>query len=232
MVRCICTPFNSTAFYFLALKLHSILYYSLLPPHVSRLPHFLPASLFTTGGCNRWVHQLCALFNGRRNISDAVAYVCPICLTDKRRCGSSGEQIIASADTNRKMAAVDLPQTTLTRFLEERIEARLALAYSEAAEKSGISVDNVEKCPNLSLRLVSSYDKSHIVREGTYSVFYSLLCCLIVFINASSPLPLLLLATVCMLCHAESCNMLSFLSNSDNMRTTIKLRTIIPMIDQ
>jgi E1A/CREB-binding protein len=112
------------------------------------------------------VHQLCALFNGRRNISDAVAYVCPICLTEKRRCGSSGEQIIAGADTNRKMAAVDLPQTTLTKFLEERIQARLAIAYSETAEKTGVTLESVEKCPNLSLRLVSSYDKSHIVREG------------------------------------------------------------------
>ena len=70
------------------------------------------------------------------------------------------------------MAAVDLPQTTLTRFLEERIEARLALAYREAAEKSGISLENVEKCPNLSLRLVSSYDKSHIVREGTSDLLH------------------------------------------------------------
>lgn len=150
------------------------------------------------------MHQLCALFNGRRNISDAVAYVCPICLTDKRRCGSSGEQIIASADTNRKMAAVDLPQTTLTRFLEERIEARLALAYSEAAEKSGISVDNVEKCPNLSLRLVSSYDKSHIVREGTYVVFYPFLYCLLAarrFISSSSSTP-------CKFMYTLSCSVL------------------------
>lgn len=156
---------------------HFILFY-----HLLSLTQLI-ILLFITGGCNRWVHQLCALFNGRRNISDAVAYVCPICLTDKRRCGSSGEQIIASADTNRKMAAVDLPQTTLTRFLEERIEARLALAYREAAEKSGISLENVEKCPNLSLRLVSSYDKSHIVREGmsdsqdlAYFHYHFLLC--------------------------------------------------------
>lgn len=94
------------------------------------------------------------------------------------------------------MAAVDLPQTTLTRFLEERIEARLALAYSEAAEKSGISVDNVEKCPNLSLRLVSSYDKSHIVREGTYVVFYPFLYCLLAAIDASSFLLLLVILYV------------------------------------
>ena len=65
------------------------------------------------------------------------------------------------------MAAFDLPQTTLTRFLEERIQSRLAIAYSDAAEKTGVPIENVEKCPNLSLRLVSSYDKSHIVREGT-----------------------------------------------------------------
>ena len=109
---------------------------------------------------------MCALFNSRRNITDLVAYVCPVCLTEKRKNSNPGEQIIATADSNRKMAAFDLPQTTLTRFLEERIQTRLAIAYTEAAEKTGVSIENVEKCPNLSLRLVSSYDKSHIVREG------------------------------------------------------------------
>ena len=114
------------------------------------------------------MHQLCALFNSRRNLTDAVAYVCPICLTEKRKGSFQGEGIIAPL-VNRKMAAFDLPQTTLTRFLEERIQSRLAVAYSDAAEKTGVPVEKVEKCPNLSLRLVSSYDKSHIVREGEIS---------------------------------------------------------------
>jgi E1A/CREB-binding protein len=34
--------------------------------------------------------------------------------------------------------------------------------------KYNTPIESVEKCPNLSLRLVSSYDKSHIVREGVF----------------------------------------------------------------
>ena len=128
-----------------------------------------PGFLLFSGGCNRWVHQLCALFNSRRNITDQVGYVCPICLSEKRRNASPGEQVIAPVESNRKMAAFDLPQTALTRFLEERIQTRLAIAYADAAEKNSVPIESVEKCPNLSLRLVSSYDKSHIVREGTSS---------------------------------------------------------------
>ena len=109
------------------------------------------------------------------------------------------------------MAAVDLPQTTLTRFLEERIEARLALAYSEAAEKSGISVDNVEKCPNLSLRLVSSYDKSHIVREGTYCI-------------PSSP-SLLARLYQCFLFSSTSCNCVHTLSRSVLLHAVSRIGT-------
>jgi hypothetical protein len=146
------------------------------------------------GGCNRWVHQLCGMFNGRRNISDEVKYVCPICLAEKRRTCTSGEHIIAPLDNNRKMAAANLPQTTLTKFLEAKIEQRLALAYSEASEKHNIPIESVEKCPNLSLRLVSSYDKSHIVREGVFerykhkeypSEFPCRTKCLVLFHNMS-----------------------------------------------
>ena len=31
--------------------------------------------------CHAWVHQICGMFNKGRN-SDAVSYVCPMCLLD------------------------------------------------------------------------------------------------------------------------------------------------------
>ena len=34
------------------------------------------------GGCERWVHQVCALFNSRRNLDD-LSYICPNCLAEK-----------------------------------------------------------------------------------------------------------------------------------------------------
>jgi E1A/CREB-binding protein len=35
--------------------------------------------------CKRWVHQICGLFNSRRNISEEVIFVCPLCLLEKRK---------------------------------------------------------------------------------------------------------------------------------------------------
>jgi E1A/CREB-binding protein len=118
------------------------------------------------GGCKRWIHQICSLFNNRRNVSDDVSYVCPVCLQEKRR-RSPNEEIVAP--TTKKMKAADLPVSTLSDFLEKRIYKRLELAYEESAQKLGIDMDSVEKCPPLTLRQVSCIDKLQPVREGFYN---------------------------------------------------------------
>lgn len=118
------------------------------------------------GGCRRWVHQVCSLFNNRRNVSDDISYVCPLCLQEKRK-KSPNEEIVAV--TTKKMRAADLPVTTLSAFLERRIMKRLEMAYEEYAEKLGVSPSEVEKCPPLTLRQVSCLDKLQTVREGFYS---------------------------------------------------------------
>lgn len=118
------------------------------------------------GGCKRWIHQVCALFNNRRNVSDEVSYVCPICLQEKRKKNPELEIV---ATTTKKMRAVDLPKTTLTEFLEKRICKRLQMAYEEYAENMGVSINDVEKCPELVLRQVSCLDKLQPVREGVFN---------------------------------------------------------------
>jgi E1A/CREB-binding protein len=118
------------------------------------------------GGCKRWIHQVCGLFNNRRNISDDICYVCPICLQEKRRKNPELEIV---AVTTKKMRAADLPKTTLSEFLEKRIYKRLQIAYEEYAENMNVSIDNIEKCPELTLRQVSCLDKMQIVRDGVYN---------------------------------------------------------------
>jgi hypothetical protein len=118
------------------------------------------------GGCKRWVHQICSLFNNRRNVSDDVSYVCPLCLQEKRRRAPT-EEIVATS--NKKMKASDLPVTTLSEFLEKRIYKRLELAYEESAQKLNVDVSSVEKCPPLTLRQVSCVDKLQQVRDGFYN---------------------------------------------------------------
>lgn len=116
--------------------------------------------------CQRWVHQICSLFNARRNVGDEVSFVCPRCLQQERR--THPDQIIV-APTAKKMKAVDLPVTTLSDFIEKRILKRLQMAYEEMAEKLNVSTDAVEKCPTLTLRQVSCLDKIQQVREGVYN---------------------------------------------------------------
>ena len=118
------------------------------------------------GGCSRWVHQVCSLFNARRNISDEVSYVCPLCI-QKERTAHPDKLIVQP--TTKKMSAIDLPLTILSEFLEKRIYKRLNLAYKESAQRLGISENDVEKCPRLTLRQVSCLEKNHNVREGVYN---------------------------------------------------------------
>lgn len=113
--------------------------------------------------CDRWAHIVCALFNNRRNISADIEYLCPHCLQQRRLTKTDAQIMMPST---KKTQATDLPHCNLTLFIEKRIEERLERAYAETAAKLGIPVDQVEKCPQLCLRQVSSYDKSQYTREG------------------------------------------------------------------
>eukprot|EP00595_Chromulina_sp_UTEXLB2642_P000207 CAMPEP_0196761116 /NCGR_PEP_ID=MMETSP1095-20130614/243_1 /TAXON_ID=96789 ORGANISM="Chromulina nebulosa, Strain UTEXLB2642" /NCGR_SAMPLE_ID=MMETSP1095 /ASSEMBLY_ACC=CAM_ASM_000446 /LENGTH=1717 /DNA_ID=CAMNT_0042110239 /DNA_START=347 /DNA_END=5501 /DNA_ORIENTATION=- len=116
------------------------------------------------GPCQRWVHQICGLFNGRRNTGDDVHFVCPNCLMEKRRKAAPNEVIISTS--SKKMKANDLPHCNMSQFIEKRIYERLEIAYNETAQKRGIKYEEVEKCPDIFLRQVSCYDKNQHVREG------------------------------------------------------------------
>ncbi|RYG69564.1 hypothetical protein EON64_02390 [archaeon] len=123
--------------------------------------------------CQRWVHQVCSLFNSRRNVGDEVSFVCPTCLCAKRK--TDPEKVLVMP-TTKKMKASDLPVTTLSEFLEKRIFKRLQIAYEETAEKLNISLDNVDKCPPLVLRQVGhhislpSFLFSHIISSPLSSL--------------------------------------------------------------
>lgn len=108
--------------------------------------------------CHRWVHQICGLFNGRRNVSEAVAYLCPHCILSRR--AALGEHTIMT----KILTAKDLPHTKLSTFLEQRIRESLEEAYAAAAAEG----KQVERAPDLFLRQVSSVDKMHTVRSGMY----------------------------------------------------------------
>ena len=77
--------------------------------------------------CQRWVHQICGLFNTRQNTGEHTQYCCPRCLCDKRKkSGAIGSQ--------KPPGARDLPRTTLSEWLEQQICKKVVKRKRELAE--------------------------------------------------------------------------------------------------
>jgi E1A/CREB-binding protein len=103
--------------------------------------------------CERWIHQICGLFNTRQNKEHHSEYCCPLCLIEKRK----KEQ--ESIPPPKPPGAADLPRTKLSEFLENQVTKRIEVKKRKMAEekcKSGVS-SIVSLCciPRVSLTLFS-----------------------------------------------------------------------------
>lgn len=99
--------------------------------------------------CNRWVHQICALFNGRMNKGTTI-YHCPFCFMARR-----------TAREPPLLGAKDIRHTKLSRFLEDRVSKSLEDAYLRAKIDCGRIV---ERSPAVYVRQLSNIDKMHQVK--------------------------------------------------------------------
>jgi len=77
--------------------------------------------------CERWVHQICGLFNTRQNKEHHSEYCCPQCLLDKHKSKKTTQ-------TPQPMGAADLPRTILSEWLEQHIAKRVGARKRELAE--------------------------------------------------------------------------------------------------
>lgn len=127
--------------------------------------------------CDSWVHQICALFNGRKNKSKA-SYLCPTCHLELVVKGE-----VKKPDDLMK-AAQDLPHSKMSKAIENGLHVALQQAYAQVAIASGIPIDQVKKAEGLSVRVISNIDKKHVVREEVRIVVSSLYnLCLILFLT-------------------------------------------------
>jgi len=134
--------------------------------------------------CERWVHQICGLFNTRQNKEHHSEYCCPKCLRDKRVADPGGS-------LPKSPGAADLPRTTLSEWLEKHIAKRVERKKREiAAEKAQRGVrplhDTIQSCfsrickqnstmeeankelfegGDIIIRQVTSMERKHEVRE-------------------------------------------------------------------
>ena len=117
--------------------------------------------------CERWVHQICALFNTRQNKDQRSEYACPRCTIEERKKKGSLEA------TSSTPMAEDLPRTVLSEFLEDHVRRKV----DEFVEKKSQDKSKNENMPieearkklqmggAITIRQVTSMDRKLEVRE-------------------------------------------------------------------
>lgn len=117
--------------------------------------------------CERWVHQICALFNTRQNKDQRSEYCCPRCTIADRKKNGQFE------GTSSTPMAEDLQRTKLSEHLEQHVRVKMTEHLEEAAKKKaatdGISLAEATKLTEMggaiTIRQVTSMDKKLEVRE-------------------------------------------------------------------
>ena len=77
--------------------------------------------------CERWIHQICGLFNTRQNKEHHSEYCCPLCLLEKRKK-------LEVSPPPKPPGAADLPRTKLSDFLEDHVASRIVAKRHQMAE--------------------------------------------------------------------------------------------------
>ena len=99
--------------------------------------------------CERWIHQICGLYNTRQDKENKSVYSCPLCLYDKRKKEKDGPP----KPLHPAPSANDIPKTKLSDWLEKDVVKRVNVRLNELAkEKSETEVSlicDVLHCVNL-----------------------------------------------------------------------------------
>ncbi|XP_010418930.1 PREDICTED: histone acetyltransferase HAC5-like [Camelina sativa] len=115
--------------------------------------------------CQAWQHQICALFNGRRNHGQA-EYTCPNCYIQEVEQGERkpvSQSVILGANS--------LPASTLSNHLEQRLFKKLKQERQERARLQGKSYEEVPGADSLVIRVVASVDKILEVKPRFLDIF-------------------------------------------------------------
>lgn len=79
--------------------------------------------------CNRWIHQICGLFNTRQNKEHHSEYCCPLCLLGRR------EKSPSAPSPGKPPCAAELPRTKLSEHLENSVRDKIEAQKRKMAEE-------------------------------------------------------------------------------------------------
>ncbi|KAC9722389.1 hypothetical protein E3N88_45342 [Mikania micrantha] len=116
--------------------------------------------------CESWQHQICALFNGRRDDGGQAEYTCPNCYVEEVE---RGERV--PLPQSALLGAKDLPRTILSDHIENRLFKNLKQERLNRAKFQGKSYDEVPGAEALVVRVVSSVDKKLEVKPRFLEIF-------------------------------------------------------------
>ena len=118
--------------------------------------------------CEDWYHQICVLFNGRRNEGGEAPFTCPNCILSQL---DKGERTVTTERPSSQQPASNLPKTKMSTFLEERLSETLAKEREERAKQLGVPIENVPTAENLTIRVVSQTVKQMDTKSHFYKHF-------------------------------------------------------------
>ena len=117
--------------------------------------------------CERWIHQICALFNTRQNKDQRSEFICPQCTIDARKKKGITE------GTSATPMAEDLQRTKLSERLERHVRTKVDEYFEQAAKDKatteGVPIEEAKKVLQMggviTIRQVTSMDRKFEVRE-------------------------------------------------------------------
>nr|XP_012575344.2 histone acetyltransferase HAC12-like [Cicer arietinum] len=111
--------------------------------------------------CKRWQHQICALYNSKRDLDCTAEYTCPFCHVKEIENGTH-----VPLPKTTIFGAKDLPRTMLSDHLEKRLYERLMQEKADWEKIEGNeNLDEVVAAKSLTVREVLSTDKQLIVEK-------------------------------------------------------------------
>ncbi|KAK1390193.1 Histone acetyltransferase [Heracleum sosnowskyi] len=110
--------------------------------------------------CQAWQHQICALFNSRRNEGGQAKFICPCCYIAQVERGER-----TPLQQSAVLGAKDLPRTSLSDHLEQRLFKKLKQERVNRARVQGKTYDEVPGAECLVVRVVASMNKKLQVKK-------------------------------------------------------------------